>query len=118
MPSLESRKTISAHDFFPLLSHPCPSAVGVCQWFVWDAMGGEHVIRSYRALNDNTNVITLSVRQELHRGPWGLLPSFLSLIPMHVFVSKEEVFQCLGERKQQTDTMQSEKPNRCVAAKD
>lgn len=81
-------------------------------------MGEERVIRSYRALNDTTNAITLSVRQEPHRSLWvdGWGAAFLPLIPMHLFVSKEEGFQHLGERKQ-ADTMQSEKSNGCVAAK-
>lgn len=51
-------------------------------------------------------------------GVWaGERAAFLSLIPMHLFVSREEVSQHLGKRKQQADTMQSEKPNGCVAAK-
>lgn len=84
-------------------------------------MGEERVIRSYRALNDTTNAITLSGRQEPHRSLWvdgggGGGAAFLPLIPMHLFISKEEGFQHLGERKQ-ADTMQSEKSNRCVAAK-
>lgn len=120
MPSLESRKTISGHDSF---SHcqatPAHEKLGrvsgLCGMF-WEMLG----VSSVSSLPMSFPWVSDKSHTEAFFGGGVVVAvgraAFLSLKPMHLFVSKEGVFQHLGERKQQADTMQ-EKPDRCVAAK-